>query len=85
MEMAHQAAYNRVCATVDKVLIAKQGVLKVTDLLQEYVSCLQESNSPNPNYRSEKLREKLFQPDQECISSIGSPALALHSKGLGCL
>ena len=60
MEMAHQAAFNGVCVSVDKALIAKQGVCKMTDLLQLYVSYLQESPFPNPNFRSEKLKVKLM-------------------------
>ena len=48
MEMAHQAAFNGVCVSFDKALIAKQGVCKMTDLLQLYISHLQESPFPNP-------------------------------------
>ena len=70
MEMAHQAAFNGVCVSVDKALIAKQGVCKMTDLLQLYVSYLQESPFPNPNFRSEKLKVKLMNAYPKSLSFV---------------
>lgn len=68
MQMAHQAAYNKVCATVEKTLVVKQGVVKMTDLLQEYVAHLQESHSNGLRYRSENLKAKLMKSYPRSLS-----------------
>ena len=68
MEMAHQSAYNTVCATVEKKLIVKQGIVKLTDLQQQYVSVLEQSPFPNANYRSENLAAKLTKSYPQTLS-----------------
>jgi hypothetical protein len=68
MEIAHKKAYERVCTTIEANMIAKQGMVKMTDLLQQYVSKLQESPFPNPNYRSENLVAKLKKSYPQSLS-----------------
>ena len=61
--MAHQAAFNAVCVIVDKTLIAKQGVVKMTDLVQRYADQRQES--PFHNLQLIKVREPQSQVNED--------------------
>lgn len=54
-----QAAYNEVCATVEKTLVLKGwGVDQMTDLLQEYVPHLHESPFPQFEVQIRKTQSK---------------------------
>ena len=48
-----------VCEVVSKEVLNNQMVLKLTDLVQLYVNVLEGTELPNPNHRSEKLKDKL--------------------------
>lgn len=58
-EAVHAVAFTKVCEFVSKEVLNNQTVVKLTDLVQLYVNELDSSDFPNPNYRSEKLKDKL--------------------------
>ena len=59
LEAAHKMAYMDVCQVINKDIILNKKTMKLTTLTQLYISKLQSSEYPNPNYRSEKLKTKL--------------------------
>ena len=59
MEKAHIKAFNDVCKVIDKEVLQDKTIVKLADLVQIYISSLQETNYPNANYRGEKLKLKL--------------------------
>ena len=58
-EAVHAIAFSKVCEVVSKEVLKNQMVVKLTDLVQMYVNEFDSTEFPNPNYRSEKLKEKL--------------------------
>ena len=58
-EAAHETAFLKVCEVVSKEVMSNQTVIKLTDLVQLYLKELEGTDFPNPNYRSEKLKDKL--------------------------
>lgn len=63
LEESHAHAFNKTCEFIDREIIAAQKVMKLTELCSMYVSFLQETDHPNPNYRAEKLQAKL----EKCV------------------
>ena len=59
LEQAHEKAFISVCEIVDQVIINGQSIMKLNDLRSVYIGPLENSNHPNPNFRSEKLKCKL--------------------------
>ena len=59
MEAAHKNAFTEVCAVVDNKLIKEGGIIKLSDLLETYVTRLEKIPYANPKYRSDNLKAKL--------------------------
>ena len=49
----------KVCEVVSKEVMSNQTVIKLTNLVQLYVKELEGTDFPNPNCRSEKLKDRL--------------------------
>ncbi len=64
MEQSHEMAFREVCKIVDKEIIHAGKVLKLDDLRQTYERKLAETEHANPNFRGERLKEKLCKQDQ---------------------
>lgn len=60
LEYAHRCAFQSVCQVVDNAIIQAKGMMRLTDLRQTYVSALDQTAYPNPDYRSENLKMKLM-------------------------
>ncbi len=59
MEQAHIHAFSTVCESIDREIIHCQKVMKLSDLCQMYVSTLEKTKFPNPNYRRDNLKKKI--------------------------
>lgn len=59
LQDAHDQAFSEVCKVIDTNILRHNEVMKLTDLCFVYVSSLHESNFPNKNYRSGKLKHTL--------------------------
>ena len=59
LEVAHRFAFNKVCEFVEQEVLISKRMLKLCDLKELYVSHLEETEFPNPNYRATKLKDKL--------------------------
>jgi len=59
LEEAHSKSFQRVCQFIDEHVIVNGDVVKLSELCDMYIAHLQETNFPNSNYRSEKLKKKL--------------------------
>ena len=57
-----------VCEVVSKEVLNNQMVIKLTDLVHLYVNVFGSTDFPNPNYRSEKLKDKLQSKDGNQIN-----------------
>lgn len=69
-EAAHMKASEAVCRVVEQDVICDQKIVKLSDLLMIYISCLEETKYKNPQYRSGKLKSKLqaYEPFQCQVS-----------------
>ena len=52
-----------VCDVIDEDIITHKKVMKLSDLLQVYVSALENTNYPNAKYTGENLKAKLTKND----------------------
>ena len=58
-ETAHECFFQRASEVISKEVLNDQKVLKLTDLVQLYISALERTDFPNVNYRREKLKARL--------------------------
>ena len=70
MEAAHKNAFTEVCAVVDNKLIKEGGIIKLSDLLETYVTRLETTPYANPKYRSDNLKAKLVKCYDENLSFV---------------
>ena len=59
MERAHSFAFDKVSEIINKSIIQKQKVLKLTELREVYNDSLNNTPYANSDYRSEKLKDKI--------------------------
>ena len=59
LKQSHSTAFAKVCELIDKEIIQGQRIMKLSDLLEEYITVLEQTQHANPNYRAEKLKRKL--------------------------
>ena len=59
LEKAHRDAFANVCSVINENVVLAQRVVRLSELREIYISHLNETPFPNPNYRGEKLKSKL--------------------------
>jgi len=59
LEDAHSFAFGKVCELIDKELLINKRMIQLRDLRRLYIAHLEETDFPNPEYRSSKLKDKL--------------------------
>jgi len=56
LEEAHGQAFEKVCCYIQQKVIQQHEIVKLGEISRYYVSLLEKSDFPNPEYRSEKLK-----------------------------
>ena len=59
MKGVHHQAFNSIKSTIEEYVLGNCEVVKLTDLHQIYVSVLEDTEFPNSEYGSHKLRSKI--------------------------
>lgn len=80
MQAAHTDAYSYVINYIKDKVIKDKIAVRLTDLCLLYINSLEATDYDNPNYRAEKLKQKL-ENDEDLKSKI-SFALAEPESGL---
>ena len=62
--------YQAVCKSVASTVIDHKGIMKLTDLTEQYIQALSQTSHPNLNYRSENLRTKLEKTYPESLTFV---------------
>ncbi len=77
LENAHKEAYMHVCDVINRDIIQKEKILKLSDLRNLYITHLANTAFPNPNYRSENLKKKI-QNSKEYIGKLVFTSVNQH-------
>ena len=59
LEEAHSFAFNKICEAINDEVLTKNRMMKLGDLRKLYISHLENTDYPNPEYRGSKLKNKL--------------------------
>ncbi|MCG7882443.1 MAG: hypothetical protein JAY96_12745 [Candidatus Thiodiazotropha endolucinida] len=59
LEEAHEKAFRKVCDRVTQEVVEDRKVIKLSDLVNTYISVLEGTKFANPEYRGSKLKAKL--------------------------
>ena len=59
LKQAHKTAFDEVCQVINKQILDKERVLKMSELCLVYVRALERTSYPNSQFRSENLKLKL--------------------------
>ena len=87
LEEAHASAFSKIRERIDREIVIEKKILKLSELREQYVSCLEKTNFPNPEYRAEKLKSKIekYKDYQGIIGFTHSENNELTGKLQSCL
>lgn len=59
LEEAHEHALTNVCEVIEREIVSKGEILKLSEICEMYITALASTPFANPQYRAEKLKTKL--------------------------
>ena len=63
MEQAHSKSFDKLCNLITERVLQQQEIMKLSDALQYYVGFMRATKYPCPDYRAEKVKQKLQNHD----------------------
>ena len=59
MEQAHSQSFDKLCNLITERVLQQQEIMKLSDALRYYVGFMSATKYPCPDYRAEKVKQKL--------------------------